>query len=146
MDAPVAETEHDAAHAPLRGHSILIVEDQALIALDLRDALQDAGARAICANAPVGALKLIDATLSAAIVDFQLGANDADVIVQALEDSGVPFLIYTGYPAHPLRRMGRTVINKPARIEDLIATLERLIRFRDIARPTTATTTANAPL
>jgi len=57
---------------PLRGRSILVIENEPLIALDLRNELEAAGAHVICARSPQTALQAIDQDqLSAAVVDFR---------------------------------------------------------------------------
>jgi DNA-binding NarL/FixJ family response regulator len=60
----------------LSGRTILVVEDEPLIALDLKTALEDAGAKVIQAADAASALPLAERRdLSAAIVDFWLGSD-----------------------------------------------------------------------
>ena len=61
----------------LRGRSILVVEDEPLIALDLERYLQGAGAYVLCASAHARALRLMDRPgLSAAVLDYSLTDGD----------------------------------------------------------------------
>jgi len=62
---------------PLLGRSVLIVEDEPLIALQLHDALHKAGASILAATSVKDALELIAyAKTCAAIVDVKLGGHD----------------------------------------------------------------------
>ena len=72
-----AMTQRDPG-PPLAGRSILIIEDEPLVALDLHAALSRKGASVISATSAAEAAKLIGyADISAAIVDINLGTQDA---------------------------------------------------------------------
>ena len=87
-----------AGRRPLLGCSILIVEDEPLIALDLHAALFDAGAGIIAATDAKEALRLINRNeISAAIIDVKLGDWDSLDVCQALFHRRVPFLFHTGH-------------------------------------------------
>ena len=78
---------------------VLILEDEALIALDLQDELRDAGYEVAgpfttCA----AALSWLEtATPATAILDTALKDGSCRAIVQELTRRKVPFLIYSGY-------------------------------------------------
>ena len=81
----------------LAGRSILIVEDEPLIALDIHAAFSAAGASIVAASDSREALRLTSLPeLSAAVVDIALGAEDCCRVCKRLFDNGVPFLFYTG--------------------------------------------------
>ena len=81
----------------LAGRSILIVEDEPLIALDIHAAFSAAGASIVSASASREALRVIGLPdLSAAVVDIALGAEDCCRVCKRLSDRGVPFVFYTG--------------------------------------------------
>jgi CheY-like chemotaxis protein len=82
----------------LSGRSILVVEDEPLIALDLRQSLESAGAYVFAATQLPHALQLAGhPDLSAAIVDYRLGQGDSTAICSLLEQRGIPFVFYSGY-------------------------------------------------
>jgi CheY-like chemotaxis protein len=59
---------------PLIGRTILVIEDEPLIALDIRQAFEDAGATVVMARTLAAALvEAEDTSISAAIVDHALG-------------------------------------------------------------------------
>src|SRR5436190_6770640 len=69
----------------LGGRSILIVEDEPLIALELHDALRRAGASIVAATTATEALDLIGyAEVSAAVLDIKLGNSDCSALCDAL--------------------------------------------------------------
>jgi len=66
---------------PLSGRSILIVEDEPLIALEIHAAFNAAGASITSAADTQEALRMIDVPgLSAAVVDINLGRDDCSVV------------------------------------------------------------------
>ncbi len=85
--------------ARLSGQTILIVEDDGLIALDLMAILQFEGAEVIAAADAKGACAIARHTaVSAAILDVQLGVGKTCApIGRLLEQQHVPFIFYTGY-------------------------------------------------
>jgi CheY-like chemotaxis protein len=86
------------ANLALSGHSILVVEDEPLIALDLRETLASAGACVFAASKLSHALQLAGhPDLSAAVLDYRLGDDDSAAICSALEQLGIPFVFYSGY-------------------------------------------------
>jgi DNA-binding response OmpR family regulator len=77
---------------------VLVVEDEASIAMMLRDWLAELGCEAVGpVNTVQDALTLIDdEALDAAILDVALGEQDCYPIADALRDRGVPFAFATG--------------------------------------------------
>ena len=77
---------------------ILIVEDDAFIALDLEDVFEGAGFEV------VGIVATVDAALSllrresvdVAVLDYNLGVETSIPIAQTLDSKGVPFLFLSG--------------------------------------------------
>jgi CheY-like chemotaxis protein len=81
----------------LQSKTILIIEDEPLIALDLYGALRAAGADVIAATHTLEALQLIRRNdMSAAVVDVNLGNENCLAVCQALYHRAIPFLFYTG--------------------------------------------------
>src|SRR5262245_33427808 len=81
----------------LAGRSILIVEDEPLIALEVHAAFVAAGASIISAADAKEALRMIDLPdLSAAVVDINLGGGDCAAVCRRLSERRIPFVFYTG--------------------------------------------------
>jgi DNA-binding response OmpR family regulator len=115
---------------PLFRRSVLIVEDEPLIALELHDALYNAGASILAATSINEALALIRrAQICAAIVDVNLGGDDCSSVCAALTKRSVPFLFYTGYSeAAPLSVWpDAPVLNKPVPGWTLVDTIRQLL-------------------
>jgi DNA-binding response OmpR family regulator len=86
-----------AHNGVLAGRSILIVEDEPLIALEVHAAFNAAGARIASAANRKEALRMISLPgLSVAVVDMNLGEHDCSDVCKRLSESGVPFVFYTG--------------------------------------------------
>jgi len=115
----------------LRGCSILIVEDEPLIALDLHAALYAAGAGIIAATNAKEALRLISRNeISAAVIDIRLGNQDSLEVCQALFHHRVPFLFYTAHADADLLKAWPEVpvLLKPAPSWEIAARIGELIR------------------
>ena len=112
----------------LEGRSILIVEDEPLIVMDLTLALESTGAAVTSTNALKHALMLVEHDgLSAAILDHSLGGENSTLLYKRLHERGIPFVIYSGYPRIPGETHGALHIQKPATHEVLVAAMEVLI-------------------
>lgn len=104
---------------------ILIVEDEALVALDLEDILADLGhdVLAIAASAEQALALLGDMDLppDRAIVDANLGGHSARPVVDALRALGVAVVVASGYGKQELARLGfqSPSINKPYSSHDV---------------------------
>jgi CheY-like chemotaxis protein len=114
------------------GQHVLIVEDDALIALELEDTLRDAGYAVVgpAASVPAALGCLADhRLLSGAILDINLGAEDVFSVADALSASQIPFLFLTGHSnaVLPSRHRRRPVVRKPYLGAALLATLASTI-------------------
>ena len=78
--------------------SVLIVEEEPIVALDLACAVEAAGARVVGPVASTAeALRLLaDATVDAAIIDVQLEDRDITPVAIALIERHVPFVVHSG--------------------------------------------------
>jgi CheY-like chemotaxis protein len=82
----------------LSGWSILVVEDDALIAIDLRQTLESAGAYVFAATQLPRALQLAGhPDISAAVLGCRLSQEDSTAICSRLEQRGIPFIFYSSY-------------------------------------------------
>ena len=109
----------------LAGRSILVVEDEGLVARELSDALEIAGAKIITARGVFDATRIIKSRkLSAAVLDFWLGVGvDCLPIGALLTEHRVPFLLYTskGAPKAP-------ILAKPAPPARIVAAVADLFK------------------
>jgi CheY-like chemotaxis protein len=110
--------------ASLQGRSILIVEDEPLLALELATVLEDAGFVAIGpAATPDEALHFIASTeLDAALLDGNLKGLPVDDVAAALDEREIPFVFVTGYGRDglPATFRERPLLAKPYKEEQLI--------------------------
>ena len=106
---------------------VLVVEDDALLALDVAEQLREAGLEVVGpATSVAAALRLIDSSgCDVALLDVNLGDETAEPIATELRARGVPFVVLSGYSReqHPPGLHGAPVLLKPARSQELVATL-----------------------
>ena len=122
----------------LAGLGVLVVEDEALVALDVAAVLRGAGCAVV---GPVGrldaALKLAqEERLDAAVLDVNLGGPMVFPVAEALRARGVPFIFLTGYDEGflpPALRNERRVA-KPLQPADLIAALAQAVALSTRAK------------
>jgi len=129
----IANDEVDESEK-LLGLDVLIVEDEAMLALDLTFAIEDAGAQVV---GPVhsldSGLELVnsaDFRVDAAVLDVDLAGKDVFPIAERLRALGVPFVFHTGHgDRQHLQSMfpGCTVCTKPTLSDELIGELHRLV-------------------
>ena len=111
----------------LRGRSVLVVEDDFLIADDLRRSLESCGAGV---RGPVpdvaGALGLIEEEApDLAVLDVNLGEATAYPVADRLRALGVPFVFATGYDRPSIAAPYRDVAlcEKPGDVATCLAEL-----------------------
>lgn len=116
----------------LEGKTILIVEDEALLALDLTFTMQDMGATVVgpCCRLRA-ALEAADAApLDGAILDVDLAGETVFPLADALVRGKVPFVFHTGRQ-NPgdllLRYADARVCAKPSSPETVAEELTRLM-------------------
>jgi CheY-like chemotaxis protein len=109
---------------------VLVVEDEALVAMLVEDALLDAGFEVIGPAATVEeALSLLEAERPDAVVlDLNLAGETSTPVADLLASRGIPYVIATGYGASglPPGHQHAMVLAKPYDPGDLIAMLGRL--------------------
>jgi DNA-binding NarL/FixJ family response regulator len=116
----------------LLGKTVLIVEDNFLIADDLKEALATQGAAVV---GPVykteKALELLaQASPDCAILDVYIGAGTTATIATALNDMGVPYVVVSGYQHDwiPKLMQAAPYIAKPFAHEELINAVSKALQ------------------
>ncbi|MDE2182846.1 MAG: response regulator [Alphaproteobacteria bacterium] len=128
------QEQGNSAAARLSGVSILVVEDEALIAMEIAATLEDEGATVLGpASTVFRGLKYAKAEpLSAAVLDLRLNAESVAPVARILASRGIPFLFYSGQiPSDPILAEWPDVpaIEKPALPGAIIEALERLLEM-----------------
>lgn len=85
----------------LRGLRVLIVEDEATVAMLIEDMLEDLGCRVMASLASVAtASEAVDHTdIDFAVLDVNVAGELVFPVAERLRDRGIPFLFSTGYGA-----------------------------------------------
>lgn len=112
----------------LAGRSVLIVEDEPLIALDIVDCFRKAGASVFIAHKLEDGLRLAaHPDLSAAVLDFGLSDGNGTALCERLYERGIPFVLHSGY-SH-LHRVCRdaVLVPEPASPDVLVSTVAGLL-------------------
>jgi two-component sensor histidine kinase/CheY-like chemotaxis protein len=130
---PAGEDHHSAAggQSIARGGRILVVEDEALVALEIASILSSAGFDVIGpAGSVAQALTILDASMCDAVVlDVNLGRETAEPIAVRLLSCGTPFVVVSGYARNqqPAAFTDAVLLNKPVSPERLIAEVRRCL-------------------
>jgi DNA-binding response OmpR family regulator len=117
---------------------VLVVEDDALLAIDIARQLTDAGLKVVGPATTVSkALHLVgEVGCDVAVLDVSLGKETAEPVAHELRARGMPFVVLSGYSSeqHPPGFHGAPVLSKPTRPGALVATLLSCICNADPVR------------
>ena len=120
--------------------TVLLVEDEALVALELARALEDCGWEVVGPAATLReAFTLIERKrpLDAAVLDVNLNGEMVYPLADALEQQGVPFLFCSGYET--VERVERyrysPLVRKPTSFAMLMSELRRLLSTQGKVTP-----------
>lgn len=131
---PMTNKSPDMAPRNPRQIRVLIVEDEPLVAENLRADLVDAGFKSVqVAARVVGALQLIEKTkFDVAVLDANLAGMSSLPVAAALSEGGVPFIVLSGYARGQLQSefSEAVYVQKPYRTDLLIEALDRLASTR----------------
>ena len=132
---PLRETERAAARvsgnhdawvaAPLQGLRVLILEDEALVAMLLEDMLGDLGCEIALTASRVAQAVAFTAdpanSVDVAVLDVNVAGETSGPAAQALADRGVPLVFATGYGESglPDAFRGRPTLQKPFGMADV---------------------------
>ena len=113
------------------GSRVLVVEDEPLLALQVKMTLDEHGCLVVGPFAAVvPAMKAVNADrLDAAVLDINLGKELSFPIADTLAAANVPFVFLTAYnrAVLPLAHRHRLVLPKPFRAEALLAELAEMV-------------------
>jgi len=117
--------------ASLAGCSILICEDEPLIALGIADAFTDAGARVLTVRSLARALIAIeDEVPSAVILDHALSDAESSQLCKRLKERHIPCVLHSGYSKLDGACSDAVHVPKPANPDVLLTTVLGLLRRR----------------
>jgi DNA-binding response OmpR family regulator len=118
----------------LAGRSILICEDEPLIALDIARCFEAAGARTVMPRSLQAATVAVEnANLAAAVVDHALPDGDSSELCERLKERSIPFIVHSGYSQLDGACADGLQVGKPADPQVLVTTVEGLLRSRPIS-------------
>jgi len=115
----------------LTDRNVLIVEDDAVVAIDLANLFRAQGATVLGPAASVAsALSYIQtATIDCAVLDVNLREEDCSPVADLLAHADIPFVFVTAFDGHDVlsRHPSQPVVKKPFNQRDIIsATTEAL--------------------
>lgn len=107
-----------------KGKQILVLEDDALLAMDMEDFLSDLGVNVVGPVSHIGAaLEKINTTnLDGAVIDLNLRGELSFPVIEELRAANIPFIICSGYAEIPGIRAqldGLTIVSKPCDFDNL---------------------------
>jgi hypothetical protein len=111
---------------------LLIVEDEAFIAMDIADTAEKVGFEVA---GPFSRLEQVPQDLtgiSAAILDLNVGGTSAYPLLDQLLERNIPVTLYTGYDANcgPEKYAKVSRVNKPSSCADAVKDVMRQLRVR----------------
>ncbi|MEQ5788997.1 response regulator [Erythrobacter sp. NFXS35] len=123
------------SNLPLQGCRVLVVEDEFLLADELRGELEQAGAEVV---GPIGhlagamALASAQSGIDAAVLDLNLGGDEVFPLADLLTARGVPLIFSTGYDpvSLPVRFADVQACVKPVSLSQVIAALQGVMDAR----------------
>lgn len=111
----------------LEGRSILVVEDEPLIALDITEVLESAGAVVLTTYTLEHALHAVERPgIAGAVVDLSLQGGTTSPVCERLRTRGIPFMVYSGAPADG--PCAGPHLRKPATPSQLVSAMSDLLR------------------
>jgi DNA-binding response OmpR family regulator len=131
----MAHSPDDRRGGTLAGMRVLVVEDDALLLLDLEEVLRAAGAQSVHTCCTIEeAIRCSDTErFDAAVIDVRIGSDSIAPIARQLVARGTPFVFYTGQPRND-RIMAEClkcqILAKPAQSAVIVNALTGLMKER----------------
>jgi CheY-like chemotaxis protein len=109
---------------PLQGLSVLLLEDNLIVALEAEDLLRTLGASSIATASSIGAAAEICETTSIgfAVLDVNLGFENSLSFAARLRSANTPFVFASGYSEQEVpgeSRVSELTVSKPYNLESL---------------------------
>jgi DNA-binding response OmpR family regulator len=112
----------------LAGRSILVVEDEPLIRLELTCLFESAGGQVIAASTCEQAVIAVEQyQIHAALLDHGLRGGNVTPLCGLLTRCQIPYMLYTGYSDLEQIYPRAIIVQKPASAKVLLATMGNLI-------------------
>ncbi len=115
----------------LHGKKVLIVEDEALIAMLFEDILEDTACQIVGPAMTVRqAMELAEAAeIDVAVLDVNLNGESSFPVAALLQSRGVPLVFSSGYGSQglPPEWQDRPTLPKPFTSDEVVDTLARLV-------------------
>jgi PAS domain S-box-containing protein len=132
-DAMASATKTSKHTEEDHGGTLLIVEDEPLLAMQLSQSLKDYGWNVLgVAGSIEDANRILadKARPDAAILDVDLGGSPVFPLARALRRTGVPFIFCTGYEdlEYSSEFSGCTAVRKPATVLQIVRALHDVVR------------------
>ena len=120
---------NDSAHTPrFAGLQVLVVEDEALVALQLEDMLTESGCGVVGPASRVHqAIELLEGQqVDAAVLDLNIAGELVYPVADALAKRGLPYIFATAYGASSLEApyQSRLVLQKPFSRRQLLEAMQ----------------------
>ena len=120
-----------SATSSLHQLRVLVLEDEALILMDVEDLLRGEGYRVSGAASIQSALALIDDTVfDLAVLDVGMQTGHSGAVAEALTARNIPFIFCRGTEEPPDGFEDIPVVGKPYRDGELLAALRSVQRAR----------------
>jgi CheY-like chemotaxis protein len=131
LHLPTFCNEDGAVEQPLKDRSVLIVEDDVVLATDLAVMLTAAGCKAVVptTSVPAALSTIVHYVVDAAILDVNVQNEWVFPVAHALERAGIPFVFLTAYSLDsiPAEHRGKAFIQKPHVPQDLLENVVRVL-------------------
>lgn len=115
----------------LQGKSVLLVEDEPIVAMLVEDMLAGLGANVVGPAGQVGEAVEIarSAEFDIAVLDVKLGKESSSQVAEVLRQRDIPYVLATGFDNPPLNEGDRAapLLQKPYLQDDLERALERAL-------------------
>ena len=126
--------EHSPRKA-LKGVRLLVVEDDAILLMELEEILQDAGAEIVgrCRTVADALATVEKYGISAAVLDVRIGNTTIAPVARQLGQRGTPFFFYTGQVvSDPALEEWRDckIVAKPAQAHAIVSAVVDLLHRR----------------
>ncbi len=132
---PAAKTATIISEKPLQGCSILLVEDNLIIAMDGEDIFLQLGAKDVTlAPSVYQALEYVaEKHFDLAVLDVNLGDETSFPVAEKLVQAGTPLVFATGYGEAVAKNFsGANILQKPYTIESVAAALDKMMPLKKV--------------